>query len=570
MDLTTKNNMNVSEYIVDFLASKGVTDAFGIPGGVILDLLYAFDNNKKITPHLSYHEQCAAFEAGSYAQANGTIGVAYATRGPGIMNMVTSIADAYCDSVPLMIFTAHGSVNTGNIRVMDNQEFDLEPIFSSITKYFVRIDSLDEVGPRLNEAFIQASTGRKGPVVIDVSSKLWKMEIDPYNVISEEKDASFEADDIIQIISENLKNSTRPIILAGDGLKQSDTVRELVQFAENNRIPVLSSRYAEDLMPLSELYYGYIGSHGIRCANFILSKADLIIGLGNRMAFPVNSKSFAPITKKSKIIRIEIDESEFERDIPNVINCVADLNNLMPKLCGQFIRYNNSNEWIEVCDELKNSLKGCDISEPVAVISDIMQLSDPQSVITSDVGNNEFWLSAAYFNAHIGNKVIYSKTFGALGCSVAKAIGAFYASRKPVLCFTGDQGLQLNVQELQFISSNCLPVTIVVINNLSSGMIKCGEKNKNYQKFLHTTQDSGYAAPNIRKISQAYDINYTLYNEIADKNIIKSILSSAKPSIIEAVISEDNDVFPILKIGDECQKLYPYIDNAIFERLNNL
>lgn len=562
--------MKVSEYIVDFLASKGVTDSFGIPGGVILDLLYAFDESERITPHLSYHEQCAAFEASSYAQANGTVGVAYATRGPGIMNMVTSIADAYCDSVPLMVFTAHGSTNSGRIRVMDNQEFDLEPILSSITKSFIRIDALEEVEPKLNEAFTMAFTGRKGPVVIDVASKLWKMELEPnYNSPAESK-APSDTDKIIGIISESLKNSSRPVILAGDGIKQSDTVSELVRFAEKNRIPVLSSRYAEDLMPLSELYYGYIGSHGIRCANFILSKADLIIGLGNRMAFPVKSKSFSPIVGRSKLIRIELDEAELERDIPGAVNLIADLSELMPKLSHTFMEYNASAEWTGVCSELKSSLKAYDISEPVAVISEIMKLADPQSVITSDVGNNEFWMSAAYFNAHIGNRIIYSKTFGALGCSVAKAIGAYYASRKPVLCFTGDQGLQLNVQELQLISANRIPITIAVINNRSSGMIRCGEKNRNYKKLLHTTEDSGYAVPDVRKIASAYDISYALYNDIADKNELKSILASGKPSIVEVTVSEDNDVFPILKIGDECQKLYPYIDDTLYEKLNNL
>lgn len=170
--------MTVADFIADFLSKKGVTDVFGIPGGVVLELLYAFDRTEGITPHLSYHEQCAAFEASGYAQANAAPGVAFATRGPGIMNMVTSIADAYCDSNAIIVFTSHASdKNMGKIRVIDNQEFNLEPIFASITKAFIRIDTVSLAEFEIYKAFDIATSGRKGPVVVDINSKILTQDI---------------------------------------------------------------------------------------------------------------------------------------------------------------------------------------------------------------------------------------------------------------------------------------------------------------------------------------------------------------------------------------------------------
>lgn len=562
--------MKVADYIAGFLAEKGVTDVFGIPGGVVLDLLYAFEAHGGIVPHLSYHEQCAAFEAGGYAQTSNNIGVAYATRGPGILNTATSVADAYCDSLPILVITAHsGGISNGKIRVMENQEFDLRPIFSTITKCAMRIDRIDDVEIGLQKAYDIAMSERQGPVLIDIATSLLTMEIIPKKVAECKKEANggWEvAEEIIKAIS----TSQRPVILAGDGVKQSQTVSELELFAKNNQIPVLSSRYAEDLMPLSDMYYGYIGTHATRYSNFILSKADLIIGLGNRMAFPVKSESFGKLIKNKKILRIDVDPSEFEREIPGTMNYTVGLKHLMPLLKDKKVNYAGMEKWILVCDLLKDKLHEQDINCTIKTVSDILDQIPEEAVITSDVGNNELWLSRAYIDAKIKNRILYSKTFGALGCSIGKAIGAYYACRKPIVCFVGDQGLQLNIQELQLISHEKLPISVVMLNNKASGMIRDGEKRRFGNKYLHTTLNSGYGVPNIASVANAYDIKYFFFH-YADVNRRGNIFSEIRgPSLIEIEIEDDNDVLPILKRGEPIQKLFPYIDEDMYEELDRM
>lgn len=568
--------MKVSDFIAGFLAEKGITDAFGIPGGVILELIYAFERTKKIIPHLSYHEQCSAFEASGYAQAGAPAGVAFATRGPGIMNTLTSVADAYCDSSAVIVFTAHATGKTqGRIRMMENQEFDLEPIFKPVCKAYIRMDAVQDVKKGIWTAYKTATSGRKGPVVVDVLSSLLNMEMEADKTVWETSDFDGTADEgrmqeIAQTIAQAVSKSSRPVLLIGDGVKQAGVIQETVRFAEQNNLPVLSSRYAEDTMPLSKMYFGYIGTHAVRAANYILSKADLIVGLGNRMAFPVNSASYRPLAEATPIIRIDVDAAEFEREIPGTVNYEADLSLLMPVLAEKICKYENGRQWLEVCGILKEALKNQDINEPIRQMSELLENTENAFTVTSDVGNNEMWLSRAYINAGAGNQILYSKAFGALGCSVAKAIGAYYATKKPVVCFVGDQGLQLNIQELQVISYNRLPICVILMNNDSSGMIREHEEAKYAGHPLLVTRDSGYAPADAEKICAAYNIPYYCYNKLSNQEIKGILKQISSPVLLEVKFGAANNVMPILKKGDPCQKLFPYLKEETYNYLNAL
>lgn len=567
--------MIIADFIAEFLAEKGITDVFGIPGGVILELLYAFKRAEGIIPHLSYHEQCAAFEASGYAQSGNIPGVAFATRGPGIMNTVTSVADAYCDSTAMIVFTAHSNeCNKSRIRVVDNQEFDLQPLFCRISKAFIRIDDLDMVEQEIYRAFYTANSGRKGPVVVDINASLFtqnielKKNIESYCIENtEDVDEKIVAEDICKAISD----STRPIILIGDGIKQAGMADYIRHFAEINSIPILSSRYSEDVVSQSTMYFGYIGTHAVRFANFILSKADLIVGVGNRMAFPIHSASYRPLVERTKIIRVDVDKNEFDRKIPGSKNYCVDLKNLMPNLRNKKVVYSNSAQWVSVCNKLKEALTECDVTEPVRLLTDILMRVDDKYTITSDVGNNEMWLSRAYIKASCTCSILYSKSFGALGCSLAKAIGAYYATKRPVVCITGDQGLQLNIQELQLISHANLPIIIILLNNYSSGMIREHEEIAHGKDYLLVTEDSGYSPVNAEGIAKTYGLKYYVYSNMleTDKNYIFK-RKPESPMLIELRCGMENNVTPILKRGDPCQKLYPYIEEKLYNKLNNL
>lgn len=562
--------MNAADFIVEYLVGLGVTDAFGIPGGVILELLYAMDRRAPaIRAHLAYHEQGAVFAACGYAQAGGKLGVAYATRGPGVTNMITGIADAYYDSIPLLVLTAHGcSRDRGAMRIAEDQEMDPIPVVSSITKYAARVERTDELRFEVEKACHLAASGRPGPVLLDIRSGILREEFDPsrypaYVLPAERTDQTEEA---VEGIKAALATARRPVLLIGDGVKQAGMTEAVRRLADRLGIPVLSSRAAEDVMPRSPLYFGYIGSHGTRYGNFILSKADLIIALGNRMSFPVGSASFRPLVERTKTIRIDVDATEFDREIPNSENYTVDLRSLLPQLLRGRLTVGDMTGWLVVCKELREELWACDATTPVKEIAGLMRSIEAGSALTCDVGNHEFWVSRAYTAAEIDNRVLYSRSFGALGCALPKAMGAYYATGRPVVCFVGDQGIQMNIQELQFVSANRLPIRIVLINNQSSGMIKSREKKAFAGRYIHTTLASGYSVPAMETVAKAYGLRYVR----AGSAEAEGFSAAEGPLLFEMDVDEDIDLDPILPQGNDLQRLWPLLPDEQYKMLDEL
>ena len=559
--------MTGSQYIVDSLIRKQVTDAFGIPGGVILPFLYALDERKEeIMPHLSYHEQCAGFAANGFAQASGKLGVAYATRGPGFTNLITAIAEAYYDSLPVLFITAHSaSCPPKGMRIMADQETDTCSMVRNVTKEVVRLDNIDTFAKDFEELCNIALSGRKGPVFLDVSTMILNKEVNTDTEEIRKETISYNID--INFIVNALRDAKRPVILAGDGINQANARELFRSFVQKSHIPVISSRFSHDLLGDSYLYYGYVGSHGMRCANFILSKTDLILSLGNRLHFPPKSETFGEIFNHAKIIRCEIDEGEFNREIPNSINVQADVVSLLNEI-NHVSDLGDHSDWNRICDILKKELIRTDVNSAVEAISDVLKIIPSNFVITNDVGNNEFWVSRACVLNNNRNRSFYSKSFGALGCGLGKAIGVYYATKQPVVCFVGDQGIQMNIQELQFISQHKLPILIVIINNTSSGMIKDREAD-HYDYFLHTTNKSGFSSPNFKVIACAYGINYQLLND-AEKVRPIDVERDQLPTILEILVDEEIVLTPNLLRGMNCQNMHPTLLQEKFNYLNQL
>ena len=547
--------MTVCDFIVSLLAKKGVSDVFGVPGGVILELLYAFDRSDCITPHLSYHEQGAAFEACGYAQYEHKLGVAYSTRGPGFTNLLTGVADAYADSIPVLFITAHANYQRKSLcRFEEDQEMDTISMVKNITKYAKVIDDIDDVVDSTVSAISSALEGRKGPVFLDFNSRLWKQTIHEHKekVMDVEQWAS-PREDLINLLS----FSKRPVLLVGDGVRQSGCVDDFSAFCNRLSIPVLSSRCSQDVGALSNNYYGYVGSHGIRYSNYIFSKADLVISLGNRLGFPLDSKSFTSSLANKKVYRIDIDDFELQRDIPNTINCKCSIAFFLDSLKEiDFSNYDYSS-WIRVCDDLRNQLIEQDGNEVVAYISSIFKQLQRDVTVCCDVGNNEFWVSKAYVDSGIRNRIIYSKSFGVVGCSIPKSIGIALSSRKPVLCITGDQGFQLNAQELQLMANEKLSICIIVINNNALGMIKDRENRLFTGHLVHTTKESGYVVPNIELLAHAYSVEY-------------SKIISFSPSIVEIIATDNIELVPSIPKGNPIQDMIPPLSRSLKEKLKGL
>lgn len=564
--------MRVDDWIVDCLIDNGVTDVFGIPGVVVMDFLYAVDRKKPhIIPHLNYHEQGAAFAAVGYAQSTGKLGVAYATRGPGVTNMLTAIADAYYDSIPSLFITAHSTLNIeANMRVMDNQEIDTVALAKRVTKKAVRIDALEILQDEIIEAIRLATTGRPGPVFLDIYNALFSKEVEKKHYATK-KDMSenTEMSEMIETVKNHISEAKRPVLLIGNGVRGKENVALINELASSWKIPILSSRGAQDIVPNSKMYYGFIGSRATRESNFILSKADMIIAIGNRMAFPLKSKSFNQIVEKAYTIRIDVDATEFSRDIPNSKCFIISAEKAIKALLSEKIVYNGSEKWLEVCDNLKSELNQWDRN---VIISNIMKLIDSRfsdSSLVCDVGNHSFWITTAYAYSRSSSRIMYSGSFGTLGSALPKSIGAYYATRRPVICFTGDQGVQFNIQELQYISMHRLPITIVILNNFSSGMIMEREIKKYGDYLVHTTLDSGYGFPDFEKVANCYGIGYMRVEPTEEFEIGENYLGKV-PTIVEFMIDRNTELTPSLPIGKPCQDLSPEIDRELYKKLDKL
>lgn len=563
--------MTSAEWIIQFLADKGVTDMFGLPGAIILDFLYAADaKSSVIRPHLCYHEQGCAMEACGYAQSTGRLGVAYSTRGPGFTNMLTGMADAYYDSIPAMFITAHSSASIKKgMRAEDNQEIDTVSIASNLTKYSVRIDAADDIPKEIEKAYSIAMNGRKGPVFLDILSSILRDEVSRYSTNDNETKESLD-EYSSRLICNHLSKANRPVILIGAGVRQAGVISEVRTFAEKANIPVVSSRAAQDIMPDSEMYFGHIGSHGTRYSNFIMSKADLIVSLGNRLSFPVKSASFRPVVENAMVLRVETDTSEFQRVIPGSVSINSDLRRLLPGLISSDCKYANKTKWIDICREMRETLRGWDSIPVVDFLTSIMRKAKADTSFVCDVGNHGFWVTNAYAYSRVKNRIIYSNSFGSLGSGIPKAIGACCGSRAPVICFTGDQGFQLNQQELSLISKERIPITILVLNNESSGMILERERAKFKNHDVHTTADSGYFHPDFRTIAQAYEISYRCIENVENYNDELLTDIDSGPLIVEVKVEIDTKLYPNLPSGNLCQDLIPKLPDEIYRRMDSL
>jgi acetolactate synthase I/II/III large subunit len=566
--------MTGSDFIVDILIKQNVSDVFGIPGGVVLDFLYAMNRrSSEIKTHLNFHEQNSIYSASGYAWASNNLGVAYATRGPGITNMVTGVADAYCDSIPVLIITGHSATLPENgMRVTYDQEIDVIKMYSGITKYAERIDRIEDMRCKLEQACFEAMNGRKGPVLLDIHTGVFSAHLDadklpPFSI---KRNSETSTDIATRTIIQAISGSKRPVFLVGDGFRGTKSIEQITEIAERSNIPILSSRFSQDLFQSSESFFGYVGSKGLRHSNFILSKSDLIIVIGNRMTFPLQSKSFAKIVNDVPKIRIEIDKTELNRIFPRCKSYVMDLVQVVYNLTREKITYINNKVWMGVCSEIENKLFMKDVAYPVTAIAEILKSIHTDQIIVSDVGNHEYWLCRASAHMNCTNSIFYSKSFGALGSSLAKSIGVYFSTRKPVYCFIGDQGFQMSIQELQHIAEKQLPITIILLNNFSSGMIRSREKIKYGQHFVHTTLESGYSVPDFCAVAKSYGIKTYTLDQYDYQEINSLIVDNNSPKLVEIKIDESIELIPYTPKGNLFQNMSPPIDNSLYRTLEDL
>lgn len=566
--------MKVTDYIIEFLIEKGVTDIFGYPGGVICHFIDSATKYKdKIRIHTNYHEQASAFSACAFAQETAKIGVAFATSGPGATNLATGIANAYFDSIPTMFFT--GQVDTyslkGNLNIRQRgfQETDVISMFSSITKYSIRIDNSDDIVYELQKAYDIATSGNPGPVLIDLPADVQRagIEVGKCRKYIREVKNSIDYGELSKLIIEEVIKAKRPCLIAGNGIKQSGCKTAIEKLINRIGIPTVFSMPAIDIVPYQNVYnFGFIGANGHRYANFILGKSDLIITMGVRLDLKQIGNNRSEFVKNSKIIRIDIDEGNFENKIHNEICIKADLKLLLPELLKQ-CNFKIDEKWLSVCKTIKKDLLDYDNESYHDLIKMFCECIPEGTGITADVGQSEVWIAQ---QIHIKDNQSFhiSSGHGAMGYSLPAAIGTYYGGKGFVCSFNGDGGIQMNIQELQFIKREKIPIWVIVINNECLGMIR-GFQEMNFDKnYSQTIEGEGYLAPNFEAIALSYDMKYLMVESIDD--LKKVSLLEKEPTLIEIKIQRDTLLNPNFGRNGLIQDQRPYLDRDIFNKLMEL
>lgn len=564
--------MKTSDYIVEYLIDKGITDVFGYPGGMVTHLMESFSKyQEQITAHVTYHEQGAAMAACGYAQVNGKTGVAYATSGPGATNLITGIANAYMDSIPTVFIT--GQVNSfeqkGDLKVRQRgfQETDIVSMIKPVTKFAVQVNDASKIKYYLDKAFYIANHGRKGPVLLDIAMNVTRTDIAVDSLESYIPEKESKAKEDINSLIPVLQQSKRPVILIGNGLDKDN--KEWKQVVNTLGIPVVSSMIAVDIQEGLKNYYGFIGAYGDRTANFVVAKSDLVISIGARLdvrQVGAKRENFAP---ESILIRVDIDEGELEYKVHNnEIGIQADANIFLDQILSKWPSSDYSS-WLKVCNHIKEKLDGYDDRNSNRYVRAISKLIPENSVITTDVGQNQVWIAQS-FSVKNRQRILFSGGHGAMGYSLPAAIGASIALKKPVYCFNGDGGIQMNIQELQMIARDQLPVKIILFNNNSLGMIRHFQEMYFNGNYYQTTPSGGFTSPDFRKLSDAYHIDYYLIQSTTDLEKLQTVLIDQKPAFVEVILDEDTYVFPKLEFGKPNQDQEPLLDRNTFEELMRL
>ncbi len=581
--------MKLSDYLVEYLYKMGITDYFGYQGTMIAHFIDSIGKNCKVKNHVCYNEQGAAFEAVGYAKLTGKNVCAYSTSGPGATNLITGIADAYYDSVPVIFIT--GQLNTyeySNIKTLRQQGFqetDIISIIKPITKYAVKINRATDIAYEIEKAIYEANNRRPGPVLLDIPMDIQRSEIDVEKLrhfeIPEDniKDAHYL--EVAEHIIKEIENSERPIVVLGNGIEKTGKGYEnITKLINSLKIPVLYSMLAKSLISDDNKYnFGFMGTaYGQRYANMIgCKKANLIISLGCRLngrTIGIKREKFNP---NAKIIRIDIDKSELEYKInDNDVNYECDVNKLIETM-NELLKtkkLKEKEEWLSICRKIKNKLKDIDNNIPEHLpnkyVDIINKYTDNSTNIFVDVGQNQIW-AAHSIKIKNNQKIVFSGGLGAMGFALPAAIGGCIANnRKKTFAITGDGGLQMNIQELQTLKVENLPITIFVFNNFSLGLIHQQQSDFFDNKFFGACKEGGYEAPDFSAIGKAYKIQSYSVDNLTNFEEVMKTYDNAKPTLIEIKLNVGTKAYPKTYFGHDMTNQRPELSEELMNELIKL
>ena len=547
--------------LLECLSRLGINEIFGYPGGAVIPIYDELYNFKEIKHYFARHEQGAVHEADGYARSTGKVGACLATSGPGATNLVTGIMTAHMDSIPLLVIT--GQVSSFLLGKDAFQESDIVGITVPITKNNYLVQDIKDLPRILKEAYYIASTGRPGPVLVDIPRDIQLQEI-PYDEFNKIYENNFTLEGYnpvyeghkgqIKTAIKMIKDSKKPLIIAGAGILKAHAYEELKEFVEKTNIPVAMTLLGLGSFPGNhELALGMIGMHGTTYANYAANEADLIIAAGMRFDDRVtgNPQKFVP---NAKIIHIDIDPAEIGKnkliDVPivgDLKNVLTDLNEKAPKV--------SYDEWLKQIKKWKKEYSLIyrktedDILIPQEILSEIDKITKGNVIVATDVGQHQMW-AAQYLTFNNPYSILTSGGAGTMGFGLPAAIGAQVANpNKKVLAVVGDGGFQMTFQELMLIKEYNLPVKIFIINNSYLGMVR--QWQELFHEKRYSSVDLSYN-PDFIKIGEAYGIkSIQLKNKKDLKKNLKKILESDEAVLVECIVEKEENVYPMIPAGKD-------------------
>lgn len=539
-----------SEIVIECLKEQGVDTVFGYPGGTILNVYDAlYKHQDEINHVLTSHEQGAAHAADGYARATGKVGVCMATSGPGATNLVTGIATAYMDSIPVVAITANVGVNM--LGKDSFQEVDIAGVVMPITKHSFIVKHIDDLAPTIRRAFNIAKSGRPGPVLVDITKDVTAAEteyIPETPEVIERKTDTIREEDVNKVL-EMIKVSRRPFIMAGGGCIISDASAELAEFADKVDAPVCDTLMGKGAFDgRSERYTGMIGMHGTKVSNLGVSRADLVIVVGARFSDRVigNASKFAP---NAKIIHIDIDAAEIDKNIPTNASIVGDAKEVL-KILNSKLAAQSNKTWMSEIEDLKKQnpdVYSFDTLNGPAAIKKIYELTEGDAIITTDVGQHQMW-AAQNYTFKEPRTFLSSGGLGTMGYGVGAAIGAKYGRPdKTVINIAGDGCFRMNLNEIATAARYNVPIIQVVLNNHVLGMVRQWQTLFYDHRYSNTVLDDSVDFVKVAEGLGAMGIRANTLDEF--EAAMKTALTAGRPVVIDVTIAGDDKVWPMVAPG---------------------